>query len=458
MGRLLLAGIAVVAGLCGRDRAPAPSPTRWMAGSTQAFPVPGATGVCTDATLQLGFGGPVEVGRSGAIQVFDQDSTRVDAIDLAAPSYLDLIGGRPFKTVRPVFVDGNRVTIHLHSGVLAPGRTYFVTLDRGVLQDASGRALPAIEGRAWSFTTRRKSPADPSRLVVAADGSGDFCTVQGAIDFVPAGNTRPTTISVRRGTYREIVFITGKHALTLRGEDRNETLIAAINNDALQHELGSKFRALVGVEKVSGFVLENLTLHNQTPEGGSQAEALRVADGDRVVLRNASFLSLQDTLQLSGRVYVDNCHVEGNVDFVWGEGTAYFERSELKTVGRAGYTVQARNTNGHGYVFVDSRFTADAGVVGHWLGRIEADRFPKSHVAYIDCRIGPHVDARGWQVTPERADRAALRFQEYRSMDLQGKLLDVGGRDRVGRQLTSREAALLRDKVHVFAGWNPEET
>jgi len=91
-----------------------------------------------------------------------------------------------------------------------------------------------------------------------------------------------------------------------------------------------------------------------------------------VILRDSNFKSLQDTLLLSGRVYVVTSYVEGNVDFVWGTGVTYFDRSEIKTVGRAGAIVQARNSTGYGYVFVDSKLTAGANVSGQVLARIDA--------------------------------------------------------------------------------------
>jgi pectin methylesterase-like acyl-CoA thioesterase len=424
-------------------------------------PASGATDVCADTRLQLVFDRPVTVGAAGAIRIFDAAAPDqpVDTIDVAAPYFNDMIGGRRFFTQRPVFVDGAAVVIAPHSHALAPGHTYFVTLDDGVLRDAEGLAAGATVGPdAWRFSTRPNATTGAA-LTVAADGAGDFCTVQGAIDAVPSPNPAPVTITVAPGVYREIVFVSGKSQLTLRGADRSGTVIAYANNDALQQKLGTKYRALVEVENSDDLVIEKLTLHNLTPQGGSQAEALRVEPGDRVILRDASFLSLQDTLLLTGRVYATNVYAEGNVDFVWGKGTVYFERSELKTVGRAGYGVQARNgADRFGYVFVDSKLTAPAGVQGHLLARIDATPmtgYPASHVAFIDCQMGPHVDPRGWLVTPAGVATGGVRFWEHGSTDATGAPLDVSGRDPASRQLDDAEAAMMRDKATVLAGWSP---
>jgi pectin methylesterase-like acyl-CoA thioesterase len=269
----------------------------------------------------------------------------------------------------------------------------------------------------------------------------------------------PVTVTIAPGLYREIVFVSGKNQLTLRGADRAGTVIAYANNDALQQKLGTKYRALVEVENSNDLVIENLTLHNLTPQGGSQAEALRVEPGDKVILRDASFLSLQDTLLLTGRVYATNVYVEGNVDFVWGKGTVYFERSEIKTVVRAGYGVQARNPSDHyGYVFVDSKLTGSPGLTGHLLARIDANTmtgYPASHVAFIDCEMGPHIDPRGWLVTPTGVAAPNVRFWEHSSKDPAGAPLDVSKRDPASRQLDDAEAAMMRDKATVLGGWSP---
>src|SRR5262249_18463725 len=156
------------------------------------------------------------------------------------------------------------------------------------------------------------------------------------------------------------------------------------NNDKLN--AGTSARPLFYANGANNLTIENLTIYNTTPQDGSQAEAVRV-QADQVILRNANFKSLQDTLLLSGRVYVVTSYVEGNVDFVWGTGAVYFDRCEIKTVVRSGAVVQARNTNmGYGYVFVDSKLTSDPNITGQVLARIDATVYPYSHVAYINCQ------------------------------------------------------------------------
>jgi pectin methylesterase-like acyl-CoA thioesterase len=436
------------------------NPPGLLASVEARFPAANATDVCIDTPLRLRFGGPVSIGSTGKIQIFklSDPSTAIDEIDVGASYYTDQIGGRGFHVARPVFVEGNQVSVQLHSRRLAAGETYFVSIDAGMLLDANGAALGGLsDPNGWRFTTRARSPNTGSSVSVALDGSGDFCSVQGAIDFVPEANTTPITIDVKNGTYREIVLAAGKSFFTLRGEDRTSTIIAYENNDNVQLKGGTKVRGLLHVENASHVVIENLTLHNLTAvSGGSgnQAEALRVDSGEHIIVRNADILSLQDTLLLSGHVLLQDCYIEGNVDFVWGRGVGYFERCELKTVGRAGYNVQARNLPSlYGFIFVDSKLTSAPGITGNYLGRIDASVYPASQVAYLGCQLGTHIDPVGWVVTPTDANADSLRLWEHGSRDADGEPLDVSLRHPASRQLTDAEADALRDKVSVL-GWD----
>jgi pectin methylesterase-like acyl-CoA thioesterase len=154
-------------------------------------------------------------------------------------------------------------------------------------------------------------------------------------------------------------------------------------------------------------------------------------------------------------VYAENCFIAGNVDFIWGTGSAYFKSCEIKTIGRKGYNVQARNgAGGYGYVFVDSKLTSDPGITGNWLARVDASAYPASHVAYVDCELGSHIDSVGWQVAG--LSSGSLRFWEYRSKSPSGALIDIGDRLPASHQLTSTEAAQMRDVSEVLGGWQPE--
>ena len=426
-----------------------------LSGGAMAFPAPGGKNLCVDPPLRVTFSSPPTLGTTGKIQVFNasQPGTAVATLDMAATTFSDTIGGTTFSTPRPAYVDGNDAVFYMKSHALAYGQTYYVTVGSGAIMGPGGTPLSVTDPMAWRFSTAASAPASTSSLAVALNGSGSFCSVQGALDAIPAANSAAVTVSIAAGTYHEIVHFASKNNVTLLGQDRKATIIEGTNNNNLNPSTTT--RSLVGIDKSNGVVIDTMTIHNLTPQGGSQAEALRLQSCDKCVVRNADILSLQDTLLWSGRVYAKNCYIAGNVDFVWGTGVAYFDACEIKTVGRAGAIVQARNTaSGYGYVFVDSKLTADPGVTGQVLARIDVSAYPASHVAYINCQMGSQIAPAGWTITGGAAT-SQLRFWEYGSVDASGKAIDVGQRISGSTQISATQATSMRDVTVVLAGWQP---
>jgi hypothetical protein len=421
---------------------------------SRLFPAPDAQGLCADPSLRIRFAGPPVLGSSGSVRIFDASRPTADIarIDMAAATFTETIDGKAYQTTRPAFVEGNDAIFHLAAHSLNYGATYFVTVDKGVVSAQGEPAFAITDDRSWRFSTSLAAPTSLAEVGVASDGSRPFCSLQGALDAV-ASVTTPVLITVAPGSYHEIIHVTGRKNLTVRGGDRKSTLISWINNNTLN--AGTSQRALVNIERSSLVTLENLTIANLTPQGGTQAEALRLGGCDQCVVRSADLRSLQDTLLLEGRVYLADCFVAGNVDFVWGQGVAYFSRCEIKTVGRSGPIVQARNTtSAFGYVFVDSSLTSDSGLTGSVLARIDASVYPGSQVAYVGCRMGPHISPEGWTITGA-SSTPALRFWEFGSTDLAGNTIDESKRAPGSTRITSAQAATLRDPKMVLGGWSP---
>ena len=410
------------------------------------MPADGAKKICADMPLRITL--PVTAKTNqGFIRILDEKGAEVDAFDVAVSPQTNVIANAKFSYF-PIVTESNVATIYPRCGVMAGGAKYRVTVDAGAFEGVTNPI-------AWSFTTKDAPKPGKRPLVVAADGSGDFCTVQGAVDFLPEGSTDAVEIFIRNGVYQEIVFVTNRHNITFRGEDRKRTVIQYANNDNLNAKGLRKnvYRQMFGVDG-DGITIENLTMRNTTRKGGSQAEALRV-DGDRVTLRGCDFYSLQDTLKMSGRVFIADCYIEGDVDFIWGFGTCWFTNCEIKSV-NGGYVTQIRNTaTNYGDVFVDCRLTGAPGVSNVPLSRIEVNRFPHSHVAFINCAMGPHIKPQGWVYTPGTNSTETLRFWEFQTTDLSGKPLDTGSRTNLSRQVTADEAAQMRDAGHVLRGWKP---
>lgn len=360
-----------------------------------------------------------------------------------------MIGGSTFTLPRPAFVHKNEAIFVLPAKGLPRGRTYFVTIDAGVVRGPDDQAVVVSDPEEWRFSVAMDAPTDRSKLRIAVDGQGQFCTLQGGIDAANSG----ATLEIGGGAYYGVTYFKGKNNLTLSGSGRETTRIAGINNNNLNPS--TRGRSLFGTEQVTGLSIEDVTIENETPQGGSQAEALTLLTCDKCIVRRSTIISRQDTLLWSGRIYAEDSRIEGNVDYIWGTGAAYFYRVEVKTIGRSGYNIQARNpSESFGYVFVDSKLTADPGISGDVLARVDVSAYPASHVAYINCEMGNHISPAGFTVTGA-GSTAQLRFWEYQSRTPAGALVDTSRRAAGSKQLTAGEAAQMRDVAYVLDGWDP---
>ena len=134
----------------GRSASVAPESVTLLAALRSRFPAAGAAPVCVDAPLRFAFTGPVVLGDSGRIVLYRASAPNepIDSIDLAETEFDRTIGGRPFHTVRPVFVEGNDAIVYFHGGAFAPNESYFVSVDEGVFLNERGASLGQQELRA----------------------------------------------------------------------------------------------------------------------------------------------------------------------------------------------------------------------------------------------------------------------------------------------------------------------
>ena len=105
----------------------------------------------------------------------------------------------------------------------------------------------------------------PVRFTVARDGSGDFRTIQEAIDAVPHEHDGQAVIFVRNGSYPEKLYV-GRGRLTVLGEHRDSTrIVYAELRSAWRQSHGESDRgsAVVNLDSsVADVVFANLTIHN----------------------------------------------------------------------------------------------------------------------------------------------------------------------------------------------------
>jgi polygalacturonase len=317
-----------------------------------------------------------------------------------------------------------------------------------------------------------EDPAEDKTLYVAADGTGDYYSIQRAIDVAPASGA---VISVAPGTYREVLTINKPH-LVLRSPyaDASKTVVVAGKssgtdggtlNSATVNVLANDFRA----ENIS-FVNDFNRTHPQLYQG-SQAVALLVR-GDRAVFENVRVLGHQDTLYAGGgectekdgtracptaRQYFDHCYIEGNVDFIFGDAKTVFDHCVISSNAHSvGFiTAQSRSdpSQDSGFVFHDCRLVADDTVGNVYLGRPW-----RSHatVIYINTWLGSHIVPEGWREwhPGETGYLATASYAEYQSS---GPGADPSRREAHSSQLSRQQVEEFAPEVFLRGsdGWDP---
>jgi pectin methylesterase-like acyl-CoA thioesterase len=327
----------------------------------------------------------------------------------------------------------------------------------GMKLDCSGRftefpMIPTAPEAAVTVLTE-----DPT-MYVAASGTGDFWSIQRAIDMAPPEGA---VISVAPGTYREVLTIT-KPNITIRSAYTDASKTVIVFNKSAGDSGGTFNSATVNV-RAPNFKAENVTFandwnatHEQVPVG-SQALALSVT-ADRATFRNVRLLGNQDTLYAAGgRQYFGDCYIEGNVDFIFGDANAVFDRCEIhSTAHQIGYiTAQGKReaSQNSTYVFNHCKLTAAAGVEHVWLGRPWR---PYASVVFLNTEMGAHIEAAGWREwhPGETKYMETVFYAEYGST---GPGAHKSERDPHTKHLTAEEAGRYETRRFLAGkdGWVP---
>ncbi|MBO1510660.1 pectate lyase [Metabacillus bambusae] len=340
----------------------------------------------------------------------------------------------------------------------------FVEVLQNEAVDSYGRKLGKGELKRVEDATEELR-AISSKLVVAKDGSGDYQTVQEAIDAVPANNTEPVEIFIHNGVYKEVVKIpANKPFITIIGESAEKTILTYDNYAKKPKSEGGTY-GTSGSASVylyaSDFVAKNLTMENSFDEslveGGSQAVAVYTR-GDRMSFHNVRFIGNQDTLYVnSGTQYFSQCYIEGDVDFIFGGGRAVFEDCDIVSVDRGSTTnngyITAASTNinePYGYLFLNSRLKSEAADGTVYLGRPwhpGGDPSAIASVVFKNSELGAHIHEEGWTDMSGFSAKDA-RFYEYQN--------EGPGANPSRPQLTDEEAKLYTIE-NVLKGWDPKK-
>ncbi|MFG3014927.1 pectinesterase family protein [Streptomyces cinerochromogenes] len=357
-----------------------------------------------------------------------------------------------------------------------PGSYYGYTPDKAadVPSVVKSGAGPRTSLGTTTATTKTTTKAAVTTLTVAKDGSGQYTTVQAAVNAVPANNPSRVVIAVKPGTYRETVKVPStKPHVTIQGTggSRKDTVIVYNNASGTPKPGGGTYgtggSATVAVE-ADDFQARNLSISNDFDEGAhqdiaQQAVALRTA-ADKVFLDGVIVSGDQDTLLLDtaakdrlGRVYMTNSYVTGNVDFVFGRATAVLDRSVITLKKRwdgssAGYVTAPSTAAGRkGILIANSTVTGDVSDRSFYLGRPwhaggDATLDPQTTVRNTSLsaaiRTAPWTDMSGFSWKDDR-------FAEYRNT---GAGAGAASTDRP--QLTDAQAA-DQEVADWLAGWTP---
>ncbi|WP_415381571.1 pectinesterase family protein [Halosimplex sp. TS25] len=251
--------------------------------------------------------------------------------------------------------------------------------------------------------------------VVDADGSGDYESLQAAIDGAKSFPRDRVSIFVADGVYEEKVKVHAWNTeVDLVGESVENTIVTYDDHfDGIDRGRNSTF--FTYTLKVCGndFTARNLTVRNTAGPDVGQAVALHV-EADRAAFENCRFLGDQDTVYVAGegsRQYFDDCYLEGTTDFVFGGATAVFEGCEIHS--KADSYITAASTpprEPFGYVFDDCSLTADPEVSEVYLGRPWRDH---AHVAFLRSELGDHVHPAGWHNWSRPDVEETVTYAEY---------------------------------------------
>lgn len=289
-------------------------------------------------------------------------------------------------------------------------------------------------------------------IVVSRDGTGNFRTLQEAIESARAFMNYTVTIYVKNGVYKEKVIVPSwVENIDIIGEDCDKTIIT-YDDHANINKMGT-FRTYTVKVEGSDITFKNLTIENNAAQLG-QAVALHT-EGDRLKFINCRILGNQDTIYTGAkftRLYFKDCYIDGTTDFIFGPSTALFEDCIIHSK-RNSYVTAASTPKEakYGYVFKHCKLTAEPGVDKVYLGRPWR---PYAYTLFIECELGKHIVLAGWHNWGKQSNEETARYMEYKNT---GEGANASERVAWSKQLTKKEAeAVTVDAIfRTQSDWDP---
>ena len=275
---------------------------------------------------------------------------------------------------------------------------------------------------------------NPDTIIVARDGTGEFRTVDEAIEVCRAFMDYHKVIYIKKGTYKEKLIIPSwLQNIELCGEDA-ETTIITYDDHANINKMGT-FRTYTLKIEGNDITLKNLTIENNSARLG-QAVALHT-EGDRIKVVNCRIIGHQDTIYtgVAGtRLYFRGCYICGTTDFIFGPSTAWFEDCTIESLINSYVTAASTpQDQPYGYIFNHCRLIAAEGVDQVYLGRPWRDY---GYTLFMNCELGRHIRPEGWHHWEKQREQTA-RYLEYNN---HGEGAKTKERVAWSRQLTKKEA------------------
>lgn len=292
---------------------------------------------------------------------------------------------------------------------------------------------------------------NPDTLVVSRDGTGEFRTIDEAIEVCRAFMDYTKVIYVKKGVYKEKLIIPSWLTnITICGEDRDNTIITWDDHANIKMPVGGldseaavkgkpmgTFRTYTLKVQGSYITLKDITIENNAAKLG-QAVALHT-EGDHILVQNCRLLGNQDTVYTGvggTRVAFYDCYIEGTTDFIFGPSIAWFQNCEIHSKANS-YITAASTPAGqkYGYVFYKCRLTADKDVDKVYLGRPWR---PFAATIFMDCELGKHIRPEGWHNWNNAKNEETARYAEYGN---KGEGASTKNRVKWSKQLSKKEAA-----------------
>lgn len=290
--------------------------------------------------------------------------------------------------------------------------------------------------------------------IVAKDGSGDFTSIQSAVDASKAFPDDRVVIFIKNGVYKEKVKVHSWNTrMTLIGESTESTVITYDDYfDKIDRGRNSTFHTYTLLVQGNDFIAKNLTIQNSAGPVG-QAVALHV-EADRSLFYNCRILGDQDTIYAAGegsRQLFKNCFIEGTTDFVFGEATAVFDNCTLHS--KSNSYITAASTPDRiefGFVIMNSLLTADPGLDQVYLGRPWRDY---AKTVFLHTEMGSHIVPAGWYNWNRPEAEQTTYYAEYQN---RGSGFKPDQRAAWSKQLTEEEAEIYNIES-IFKDWDPFE-